>query len=137
VRDEARLHLRGVQPARVLGRVVDLEATPQRPIVDCFGEQSRETDLIIYDPLSLPGIMFSEREGLIPVESVAVAIEVKTKLTKGLFESSADNRDVLDGLLVADTQVSDGDGRRDWRGNPRRQEAARARGPRRAARVAM
>ncbi len=50
-------------------------------IVDSKGTQSNETDLIIYSKNILPSIMYSEREGIFPVESCLYSIEVKSQST--------------------------------------------------------
>jgi hypothetical protein len=50
-------------------------------IVDSKGNASTETDIIIYHGAILPPVMFSERDGAVPVESAFYAIEVKSCLT--------------------------------------------------------
>ncbi|MDF0591187.1 hypothetical protein P0O15_08405 [Methanotrichaceae archaeon Mx] len=52
-------------------------------IVDSFGVQSKETDVILYSKDILPAILFSSHEdiGLFPVEACIYAIEVKSKAT--------------------------------------------------------
>jgi len=50
-------------------------------IVDNEGNQSAETDLILYNKAVLPPVMYSERDGVFPVESSYYAIEVKSRLT--------------------------------------------------------
>jgi hypothetical protein len=52
-------------------------------IVDNQGNQSAETDLVIYSRAVLPPVMYSERDGVFPVESSYYAIEVKSRLTGG------------------------------------------------------
>src|SRR5688572_20646160 len=50
-------------------------------IVDTLGNQSSETDLIIYSRSILPPVLFSERDGVFPCEACYYAIEVKSRLT--------------------------------------------------------
>jgi hypothetical protein len=50
-------------------------------IVDHGGGQSAETDLVIYNRAILPPVMYSERDGVFPVESSYYAIEVKSRIT--------------------------------------------------------
>ena len=50
-------------------------------IVDSIGNQSAETDLIIYNRAILPPIMYSNRDGIFPIESSYYAIEVKSCIT--------------------------------------------------------
>ena len=50
-------------------------------ICDRKGEQSNETDLIIYDKGILPPVMYSERDGVFPIEACFYSIEVKSKST--------------------------------------------------------
>lgn len=50
-------------------------------ICDRTGAQSTETDLVIHSRTILPPVMYSERDGLFPIESCFYAIEVKSRLT--------------------------------------------------------
>lgn len=50
-------------------------------IHDCKGNQSAETDLIIFNKNVIPPIMFGEMLGLYPLDSSKYAIEAKTKST--------------------------------------------------------
>lgn len=50
-------------------------------IVDGAGGTSGETDIIVYDRDLLPPILYSDRDGVFPVESALFAIEVKSRLT--------------------------------------------------------
>jgi len=52
-------------------------------IVDAWNNFSKQIDLIIYSPYVLPPILFSEREGIFPIEACLYSIEVKTSLNKG------------------------------------------------------
>ena len=48
-------------------------------IVDSWGHQSQQSDLVIYSKSVLPSVMYNEIEGMFPVETCAYSIEVKTK----------------------------------------------------------
>lgn len=50
-------------------------------IVDSSGSQSKETDIIVYSDTRLPNILYSERDGIFPVEACFLALEVKSRLT--------------------------------------------------------
>jgi hypothetical protein len=47
-------------------------------IIDSLGAESAETDLIIYSPAVLPGVMNTARQGFVPAESTVYAVEIKT-----------------------------------------------------------
>jgi hypothetical protein len=51
-------------------------------IVNPFGKQSKQWDIIIYDKDILPTFVFEMSRGLFPAEAVLAVIEVKSKLTK-------------------------------------------------------
>ncbi len=78
----------------LIGRVREILAskliTPMLPlgfevgtgkIVDNKGNQSDEIDIVIYNRAVLPPVMWSERDGVFPVESAYYAIEVKSQIT--------------------------------------------------------
>ncbi len=50
-------------------------------IVDATGQESSETDLIVYCPRLVAPLLYAPTEGLFPVEACFFAIEVKTVLT--------------------------------------------------------
>lgn len=50
-------------------------------ITDFEGNQSAETDIVIYSRNILPPIMYSERDGIFPIEACFYALEVKSKVT--------------------------------------------------------
>jgi hypothetical protein len=50
-------------------------------INDCLGNTSNEIDLLIYNSLSLPPLMFGNELDIFPLESVFYSIEVKSKTT--------------------------------------------------------
>jgi hypothetical protein len=57
-------------------------------ITDSEGRLSAETDIIVYDRRSVPPLMYDQKLGVFPIESVYYAIEVKSTLTSAEFESS-------------------------------------------------
>ena len=57
-------------------------------LVDNQGNQSAETDLVIYNRAVLPPIMHSSRDGVFPVESTFYAIEVKSRITAADVQDS-------------------------------------------------
>lgn len=50
-------------------------------VVDSWNTQSAETDLIIYSQNVLPPVLYSERDGLFPLEACFYAIEIKSVVT--------------------------------------------------------
>jgi hypothetical protein len=50
-------------------------------IVDALGQKSGQTDIVVYSREILPRILYSERDGVFPVEASLFAIEVKSRLT--------------------------------------------------------
>ena len=57
-------------------------------IVDCWGKQSSEIDLVIYSKKKIPPIIYGEEEFIFPSESVFYAIEIKSKITAPEIESA-------------------------------------------------
>jgi len=51
-------------------------------IVNSYGNQSKQWDIIIYDKDILPPFVFEMSRGMFPAETVLAVIEVKSKLTK-------------------------------------------------------
>ena len=50
-------------------------------IVNRFDKQSSEVDVVIYNSSILPPVMYSDRDGIFPIESSYYSIEVKSRLT--------------------------------------------------------
>lgn len=67
-------------------------------IVDANGKQSSETDVIIYSRDILPSIMYSERDGLFPIESTFFSIEIKSRLTSVELNDAIKKAERLAGL---------------------------------------
>ncbi len=60
-------------------------------IVDPFGNQSKQIDVILYDEQITPPILFSESEGIIPCHAVVATIEVKSSLNRTELQKAVDN----------------------------------------------
>ena len=67
-------------------------------IVDSKGNQSNQTDIILYDNRILPPILSFEKQGIFPIEGVLGTIEVKTNLTEKEIINAEKNARNLDGL---------------------------------------
>ena len=52
-------------------------------VVDCYGNSSRQIDIIVYDESVAPA-----REGVVPYESTLATVEVKTELTASELKKS-------------------------------------------------
>jgi len=57
-------------------------------ICDRKGGQSNETDLIIYNKGILPPVMYSERDGVFPIEACFYSVEVKSKSTASAIQDA-------------------------------------------------
>jgi len=60
-------------------------------IVDSKGNESAQTDVIVYGRQILPPLLFEREFGVYPAEAVIYAIEVKSKLTAEEIKSTMDN----------------------------------------------
>ena len=68
-------------------------------IVDISGNQSKQTDIIIYDNTLLPPFIKQSNLGLIPIECVLATIEVKSYLNKTELINSEQNSKYLNEQL--------------------------------------
>ena len=50
-------------------------------IVDCSEKQSKQQDFIIFDNFNSPSFVESEKEQIVPIESVYATVEIKSNLT--------------------------------------------------------
>jgi len=50
-------------------------------VVDAYGRQSMQSDVVIYDTRKLPPVLLAGDRGLFPLDSVLCVVEVKSKLT--------------------------------------------------------
>jgi hypothetical protein len=64
-------------------------------VVNSNGDQSKETDVIIYDTRILPPFIKEKSIGFYPAESVIAVIEIKSKLRKDEFIESRDKANHL------------------------------------------
>ena len=64
-------------------------------VIDSFGKQSKQIDIIIYDSEIIPPALLKKEAGVIPVESVLATIEVKSTLKAGTLKDA-----VLNGISV-------------------------------------
>lgn len=77
-------------------------------ICDRDGRQSLETDLVIYNRSILPPILYSERDGLFPIEACFYSIEVKSSITaKEVKDAVQKGQRILE--LRSATEVADYD----------------------------
>jgi hypothetical protein len=57
-------------------------------VVNSQGDQSAETDVIVYSRAVLAPIMYSECDGIVPVEAAYYAVEIKSQLTAATLRDS-------------------------------------------------
>lgn len=67
-------------------------------VTDSSGNLSSETDIIIYDRRTVPPILYDEKIGVFPIETIYYVIEIKTTLTKSEFDKSIRNGQKLRSL---------------------------------------
>lgn len=67
-------------------------------VCDWNGNLSGETDIVIYNKSILPPIMYSERDGVYPIEASFYSIEVKSKLTATEIQDAVRKGRTLIGL---------------------------------------
>jgi hypothetical protein len=60
-------------------------------IVDHYGNQSNEIDIILYDERITPPVLLTASEGIVPCHSVLATIEVKTSLNKTEVKKAVEN----------------------------------------------
>jgi hypothetical protein len=59
-------------------------------VVSSSGQQSRQTDVIIYDGRPLPPVLLAGDRGIFPIDSVLAVIEVKSTLVAPHYASLVD-----------------------------------------------
>lgn len=74
-------------------------------VVDSQGGSSRQIDIIVYDKTLIPSLMFTNEEGIVPIESVLATIEVKSKLTREELLKSVQNSHSVKNLIAKFTEV--------------------------------
>jgi hypothetical protein len=102
-KNAARVHHAGL-----IGRIRELSISsvfqPMLPsgfeigtgkICDRDGQLSPETDLIIYSKSILPPIMYSEQEGIFPIDACFYAVEVKSQATASKMKDAIQKAEEL------------------------------------------
>jgi hypothetical protein len=56
-------------------------------IVDAYGNQSKQSDVVIYDNQLIPPILLSGDRGIFPIDSVLVVVEVKSTLKSSHYKT--------------------------------------------------
>ncbi len=69
-------------------------------IVDAYGNESKQTDIIVYDKRILPPIIKNSNLGTYPLESVLAIIEVKSTISRKVIEDIETKFKYLDDNLV-------------------------------------
>jgi hypothetical protein len=78
-------------------------------IVDAYGHQSKQSDIVIYDHRLIPPILLSGDRGIFPIDSVLAVVEVKSTLKSSHYKTLVEagrrvfprNSDNPDGLTIA------------------------------------
>lgn len=76
-------------------------------IMDSRGNESREIDIIIYSKMLLPPILYSERDGIFPIESCFYAFEIKSCLNKTELVASIEKANSIFKLAIPPTFKND------------------------------
>ena len=75
-------------------------------IVDSEGNQSRQTDVIVFDRRIVPPLLLEASEGMIPAESVLFAIEVKSSLDRREIRDAVEKGCALKDLALDSAVVA-------------------------------
>lgn len=68
-------------------------------IADVKGNLSSQIDIIVYDRYRFSPVLFDDKKGIFPLESVYYAIEVKSKVTKKEIKDSIQKAEKLKSLI--------------------------------------
>jgi len=60
-------------------------------IIDHYGNQSKQIDVIVYDERITPPILLNNQEGFVPCHAVVATIEVKSTLSSGTVKDAIEN----------------------------------------------
>jgi hypothetical protein len=60
-------------------------------IIDHYGNQSRELDIILYDERITPPVLLTASEGIIPCHSVLATIDVRNRMNKTELKKAVEN----------------------------------------------
>jgi hypothetical protein len=79
-------------------------------VVDAWGRQSRQTDLVVFDKRLLPPFLLEESRGIFPIDSVLCTIEVKSRLCRTDIDQAIESASLLHprnprGLRIATKNV--------------------------------
>jgi hypothetical protein len=77
-------------------------------IVDHLGNQSAETDLLLYVPRILPPALISSSEGIFPIESCIYAFEIKSRSTSETIQDAITKATRLTTLRYLDGRIGTG-----------------------------
>lgn len=75
-------------------------------IVDSTGKMTSEVDIVVFHRNAIPPILWSDRDGVFPIESCLYAIEVKSRLTSAGVQDSL--RKAQQALLLKERHRSSG-----------------------------
>lgn len=77
--------------ARLLGNLIPRRlAVGSGVVIDSKGNRSRQSDIIIHDPMDQPTVMSQTNQLLHPVEAVRCVIEIKTTLNEAALADAAE-----------------------------------------------
>jgi hypothetical protein len=88
-------------------------AVGQGKITDYSGGQSAQVDCVVYSTRNLAPILYSESDGIFPVDAVLFAIEVKSTLRAKELREAYENATSLWGLRYSTGGYLERDGRRE------------------------
>ncbi|MEX0966102.1 MAG: DUF6602 domain-containing protein [Bacteroidia bacterium] len=74
-------------------------------IVDSYGNQSHQIDVILYDNRILPPMIKNSNLGVYPLESVLAVIEVKSSISRQIILDTEKNFKHLDETLICHNQL--------------------------------
>lgn len=88
-------------------------AIGQGKVIDYIGGQSAQIDCVLYSTRNLPPVLYSENEGIFPVDSVLFAIEIKSILNSTRLREALENSASLWPLQYSTGLYSERNGRRE------------------------
>lgn len=71
-------------------------------VIDSHGARSQQTDLIVFDQATQPNVLAQTSQMLFPVETVRLAIEVKTRVTTAEIADAAEKTKSIHALKYRD-----------------------------------
>lgn len=70
-------------------------------VIDSSGARSQQTDIIVYDQATQPNVLAQTSQVLFPVETVKLAIEIKTTVTTGELDDAVAKKNSIQKLHSA------------------------------------